>query len=284
MWTAAGALLGATAFAYMHSSLAPLTNAMPIRRNPTLPEVVGLPLGVLGPAVGVVLCGWALSASGALDGGAGAAAVTFGDMLALRYGGPAAPALGGLLVGCIQPPLMLALHKNAGASSTFVTLLANALPALGVRSAANNAYFLKKKEGLGNAWQVVFCVAIAAAASFLAGGSRAGVDPLREPLPPSGPLLSFVGGALVLFGSRLGSGCTSGHCMSGAGHLAIRSLAAVRGEAPPSVPSPLPGPPRPSRAPTRSCSACSSAFASEGCCSRERGGKSFDPLPRRVGR
>ena len=37
----------------------------------------------------------------------------------------------------------------------------------------------------------------------------------------------FAGGLLVGFGTRLGSGCTSGHGVCGLGRLSIRSLAAT---------------------------------------------------------
>ena len=41
------------------------------------------------------------------------------------------------------------------------------------------------------------------------------------------PVLLVLGGLLVGYGTRLGSGCTSGHGMCGLGRLSIRSLAAV---------------------------------------------------------
>jgi hypothetical protein len=40
-------------------------------------------------------------------------------------------------------------------------------------------------------------------------------------------LLLFVAGLLVGFGTRVGSGCTSGHGVCGLGRLSARSLAAV---------------------------------------------------------
>ena len=48
---------------------------------------------------------------------------------------------------------------------------------------------------------------------------------------PSAPALGWpfaiVGGLLVGFGTRLGSGCTSGHGVCGIGRLSIRSIAAT---------------------------------------------------------
>lgn len=51
------------------------------------------------------------------------------------------------------------------------------------------------------------------------------------PLPamqmPSNPILIISAGLLVGFGTRLGSGCTSGHGVCGLSRLSIRSLAAT---------------------------------------------------------
>ena len=51
------------------------------------------------------------------------------------------------------------------------------------------------------------------------------------PLPamqmPSNPVLIVVAGLLVGFGTRLGSGCTSGHGVCGLSRLSLRSLAAT---------------------------------------------------------
>lgn len=52
------------------------------------------------------------------------------------------------------------------------------------------------------------------------------------PLPvgitgPAGITLLAVGGLLVGYGTRLGSGCTSGHGICGLGRLSLRSLSAV---------------------------------------------------------
>ena len=51
------------------------------------------------------------------------------------------------------------------------------------------------------------------------------------PLPamemPSNPLVIIAAGLLVGFGTRLGSGCTSGHGVCGLSRLSLRSLAAT---------------------------------------------------------
>jgi uncharacterized membrane protein YedE/YeeE len=44
---------------------------------------------------------------------------------------------------------------------------------------------------------------------------------------PRSPLLIVLAGLLVGFGTRLGSGCTSGHGVCGLSRLSLRSLAAT---------------------------------------------------------
>ena len=44
---------------------------------------------------------------------------------------------------------------------------------------------------------------------------------------PSNPVLIIAAGLLVGFGTRLGSGCTSGHGVCGLSRLSLRSLAAT---------------------------------------------------------
>lgn len=64
---------------------------------------------------------------------------------------------------------------------------------------------------------------------FLAGLLVAGMLAAPAPTLPAGtgtPLL-VVAGLLVGFGTRLGSGCTSGHGVCGLGRLSLRSLAAT---------------------------------------------------------
>ena len=44
---------------------------------------------------------------------------------------------------------------------------------------------------------------------------------------PSNPLVIIAAGLLVGFGTRMGSGCTSGHGVCGLSRLSMRSLAAT---------------------------------------------------------
>lgn len=60
-------------------------------------------------------------------------------------------------------------------------------------------------------------------------GAAAAMALLREPeiIVTASPLLLVLGGLLVGFGTRLGSGCTSGHGVAGLARLSPRSIAAT---------------------------------------------------------
>ncbi|MGB1270723.1 MAG: YeeE/YedE family protein [Endozoicomonas sp.] len=72
------------------------------------------------------------------------------------------------------------------------------------------------------AWRMVFIVGmmIGALVIFPAGTNL-------PQLSDSSPLKLAVAGLLVGFGTRLGSGCTSGHGVCGLARFSVRSLAAV---------------------------------------------------------
>lgn len=72
------------------------------------------------------------------------------------------------------------------------------------------------------AWRLAFVVGMLAAAAAY-GATQGGLD---IQLPASWPTLA-VAGAIVGFGTRLGSGCTSGHGVCGIGRLSNRSLTAT---------------------------------------------------------
>ena len=64
---------------------------------------------------------------------------------------------------------------------------------------------------------------------LLAGGwlYESALAPQSTPTYPFAPLTMIVAGLLVGFGTRMGSGCTSGHGVCGLGRLSGRSLVAV---------------------------------------------------------
>lgn len=112
--------------------------------------------------------------------------------------------IGGLLIGLATALLLLGSGRIAGISGIVAR-------ALGLNSSS---------------------LPLSAAWLFLAGlllgalGVHTFVAPIEAAFTPSTPLL-VAGGLIVGFGTRMGSGCTSGHGVCGMSRLSPRSLVAT---------------------------------------------------------
>jgi len=115
---------------------------------------------------------------------------------------PVSGLVGGLLIGLAVTLMLLLNGRIAGISGIVGGLLA--------------------PKGGNTGWRVAFVVGllIGAMAYILAVGGPAPVDVLASP-----PAI-LVGGLLVGFGTRLGSGCTSGHGLCGMARISRRSMVA----------------------------------------------------------
>jgi uncharacterized membrane protein YedE/YeeE len=116
--------------------------------------------------------------------------------------------LGGLLIGLSAVWLYLSLGRVAGISG----IAANAL----LRS--------QLTAGVRNLWPLLFVVGLGV------GGwlAYALIGPREEVvLTGEHSMWLIIGGLLVGFGTRLGSGCTSGHGVCGIARLSKRSLNAT---------------------------------------------------------
>ncbi|MFN3590606.1 MAG: YeeE/YedE family protein [Thermaurantiacus sp.] len=111
--------------------------------------------------------------------------------------------LGGLLIGLAAALMLLGVGRIAGVSGL-------AARAIGLSGGADRLTPLMFVAGLPLGALMV---------ALLTGG-------VETRYPPSLALL-VVGGLLVGFGTRLGSGCTSGHGVCGLSRLSRRSLAAT---------------------------------------------------------
>ncbi|NER00898.1 MAG: YeeE/YedE family protein [Cyanothece sp. SIO2G6] len=89
----------------------------------------------------------------------------------------------------------------------------------GVSGIINGALAFKA----GEAWRWLFLLGL------LLGGAIYEYGLATHPTPVStvAPGIMILGGLIVGVGTRLGSGCTSGHGVCGLGRLSMRSLAAV---------------------------------------------------------
>ena len=119
---------------------------------------------------------------------------------------PLSSLAGGLLIGLSASILVAALGRIAGISGIIGALLQR--PSW------------KSVSNWG--WRLAFIIGMVTAPL---------IWQLFAPLPamqmPSNSVLIIVAGLLVGFGTRLGSGCTSGHGVCGLSRLSLRSLAAT---------------------------------------------------------
>lgn len=116
---------------------------------------------------------------------------------------PVSGLVGGILIGLAVTLMLLLNGRIAGISGIVGGLLT-------------------PKDG-DTGWRVAFVVGLLAGALayILAAGGSAPVEVLASP-----PAI-LVGGLLVGFGTRLGSGCTSGHGLCGMARLSRRSIVAT---------------------------------------------------------
>lgn len=121
---------------------------------------------------------------------------------------------GGVLIGLSAAAMVLLLGRVTGISGIIGALLQRG----------------SWQQPGGWTWRLAFLLGLLAAPWLwqLAAPLR---TPLHAPLPaisiPGNPLLIGAAGLLVGFGTRLGSGCTSGHGVCGLSRLSPRSLAAT---------------------------------------------------------
>ena len=116
---------------------------------------------------------------------------------------PVSASIGGVLIGFSAALLWLGLGRIAGISGIVGNLAA------------------AKPDDVG--WRIAFVSGLIAAPVLyrIAGGT---VPPIEIGVPS---LIVIAGGLLVGVGTRLGSGCTSGHGVCGVARLSPRSLVAT---------------------------------------------------------
>lgn len=117
---------------------------------------------------------------------------------------------GGALIGLASGLLMLWLGRIAGISGIFHGAVEPGSGLPGER-----------------AWRVAFVAGLVGAGALM--NLAVPTDPAALSVLPPGPRAAWLvlAGLLVGFGTRLGSGCTSGHGVCGLARLSPRSLSAV---------------------------------------------------------
>jgi len=115
---------------------------------------------------------------------------------------PASAAVGGVLIGCAVAMLLLLSGRVAGVSGIVGGLL-------------------RPQRG-DMAWRIAFVAGLIAAPVIYRLTIAAPVIRIEAPYPTL-----VVAGLLVGYGTRLGSGCTSGHGICGMSRLSPRSIVAT---------------------------------------------------------
>jgi uncharacterized membrane protein YedE/YeeE len=116
---------------------------------------------------------------------------------------PVSAAVGGALIGLSAVLLMLFTGRIAGISGIFAGLI--------------------NPRTEDRSWRAAFIAGLIAApiTAMLVG------YPVPAPQMPASLITVIVGGLLVGFGTRLGSGCTSGHGICGIARISPRSIVAT---------------------------------------------------------
>lgn len=116
---------------------------------------------------------------------------------------PLTASIGGALIGLSVVILMAFNGRIAGISGVF-----------------SGVAFAKKGDRV---WRILFVIGLVAAPLFYQAASGSVPEFVLSANVP----LVIIGGLLVGFGTRLGSGCTSGHGVCGLSRLSPRSLVSV---------------------------------------------------------
>ncbi|XP_066271323.1 thiosulfate transporter TsuA-like [Branchiostoma lanceolatum] len=125
-----------------------------------------------------------------------------------------------IVIGLLQLVITLSVGDTLGGSSSYCTVVSQVL--VTDRLQQMSPYLSRYRTGLGNWWQVVYVVGAVVGALISAASSQT-LGTVKGVSMASG----FFGGLIMLFGARLGAGCTSGHGLSGTALLVIISFFAV---------------------------------------------------------
>lgn len=134
------------------------------------------------------------------------------------------PALAGALLGSLQLPCAAIIQASLGSSSSYECVASIPLALAGSATKKRFSYLEGKRSGGVGSWWQVFYVSFAILGAYVSA-QLSGTFPTSASGVPAPSAL--IGGFLMLFGSRLAGGCTSGHGISGMPLLHTLSLVAV---------------------------------------------------------
>ncbi|XP_038074085.1 UPF0394 inner membrane protein YeeE-like [Patiria miniata] len=218
-YTLLGCILGATLYGLTEQTVSGWTRPKNPAQKVRIDEIVGLPFWKVALPFGIALAMFVYFLEVVVPWTSDLTVPNQSEasLFALRSW---LPSISGALIGCMQIPIVLAMGQTMGGSGSYCTMAAQLIPTGTLRNVS--PYLLRTKYGLNNWWSIAYgCAAIAGAvfSASMAGalGDTEGVSALH----------AFLGGIIMVYGSRLAGGCTSGHGMSGMGTLCLFSFAAV---------------------------------------------------------
>ena len=118
------------------------------------------------------------------------------------------PLIGGLLIGSASILMLLFNGKIAGIS--------------GIAFGLMNRLIQRNLAAFEIRWRSLFVVGLVIGAALYHGLSH-----VSPPVPDISLPALIIGGLCVGLGTRIGSGCTSGHGVVGIGRLSVRSMVAT---------------------------------------------------------
>lgn len=140
------------------------------------------------------------------------------------------PELAGVIVGLLQLPAVALLGTGLGSSSSYVSAWVQAFQLSGQGCPTTVAQYCKFFQGGFSKWWQILYLSCAVIGSAIASSlsSQSEIDMIQARIGVPVPY-AFAGGFLMVFGSRLASGCTSGHGLSGMPLMISNSFIAVAG-------------------------------------------------------
>ena len=139
------------------------------------------------------------------------------------------PSVGGAFVGILQIPILLVLDTFLGSATSYQVITALWMRPLAWMYTSNEENRIEKMlpymasfshPGQRQWWQVPYAVTTIIISAIWASQGLSKADGIA-------PAAAFIGGFIMVFGSRCGDSCTSGHGISGCAVLTIQSFIAV---------------------------------------------------------
>ena len=140
------------------------------------------------------------------------------------------PYLVGAGIGVLSWFAVASADRLLGVSTSFETTGAFAVRGASPTQAETNSFFQEHDPQIGWQWMLVLGIFLGSLTSSLLSGDRETftVPPMWQgrfgPSRTKRIAVALLGGAIMIIGARLASGCTSGHGISGNLQLAVSSI------------------------------------------------------------